>query len=284
MNNPVHKVSVIYLSYIPYGIENLSDFIGSYKMYNSGYPHSLIILFKGMSDQEQVKPFMDLLEGNGLTFSPLYYKGDGFDINAYYWTAEQVESEYLFFLNSSSLLLAENWLDHYISNFSGQTGIISATASAQSYYSAVYQKNKWQWESSKGFLYNFRKYKLFVKAFLYWRFLFNPFPNYHLRTNGFMVRRRDLIAFVTGPVNTKFRSYRFESGRKSITAYFLKKGLKALVVDRYGKPYEKEKWAESSTYWIGEQNNLLVSDNQTRIYQAADSEKRKLMTKLAWGV
>ena len=69
-----------------------------------------------------------------------------------------------------------------------------------------------------------------------------------------------------------------------MTNYYLKKGLKVLVMDKYGKTYGPDEFKNSGTFWIGEQENLLVSDNQTRIYRDADIEYRKLLTKLAWGI
>ena len=92
-----------------------------------------------------------------------------------------------------------------------------------------------------------------------------------------------MVDFNPKPIQTKFRAYLFENGRNSITNYFIKKGLKALVVDRNGNTYNIQDWPQSKTFWIEEQQNLLVTDNQTTIYQDADKHSRRSMTKLAWG-
>lgn len=275
--------AVIYLSYVPYGTFPLSDFIRSYNTYDAGTPHSLIILFKGMKGEVELTPFFELLKESGKDFSFLCYYGGGFDIHAYSWAAGQLQTECLFFLNTRSVLLAGNWLHHYMCNFSGPTGIISATASQQSYYSSVFQKNKFTWEHSKGFLINFRKVKLFLKAFFYWRFLFSAFPNPHVRTNAFLVRRKDFLQIRIKTGRSKFKAYLTESGRKSITAYFMARGLDVLVVDRFGKTYDRRNWASSATFWIREQENLLIADNQTMLYERATAEEKSTMTKLAWG-
>ena len=283
MTAGVPKISVIYLSYIPFGISHLADFVNSYNMFEAGCPHSLVIVFKGMINQDQVIPYLNLLEQSRVNFSTLYYAGDGIDLDAYFWAAGQLEDQHLYFLNTNSILRADNWLEYYVHNFSDCTGMISATASYQSYYSTVFGNNKMAWEFKNDFMVNFRKYKLFLKALLFWRFHFKPFPNPHIRTNAFMVRKKDFLESYRGPVNTKFNAYRYESGRNSITSYFLKKGLKVLVVDKYGRTYGPEQWAASSTFRIRQQENLLVADNQTRIYELADEENKRSMTKLSWG-
>ena len=87
----------------------------------------------------------------------------------------------------------------------------------------------------------------------------------------------------TAAVNTKFGAYQFENGRRSLTGFYMAKGLKVLVVDKYGKIFQPSEWKKSSTFWIDNQENLLVSDNQTRIYETATAEEKKQMGWLAWG-
>jgi hypothetical protein len=99
-----------------------------------------------------------------------------------------------------------------------------------------------------------------------------------------MVRREEFLGADPGPLTSKFNAYLFESGRKSLTNYYLKKGQKVLVMDKHGKTYEPGQWKESSTFWINDQENLLVSDNQTRLYQESSEAARRSLTKLAWGI
>ena len=126
------------------------------------------------------------------------------------------------------------------------------------------------------------KYKLFVKSFFYWRLFFKPFPNPHIRTNAFMLKKDDFLSINPGKLTTKFMAYTFESGRNGLTAYFLKRHKKIFVLGKNGMAYHPVQWPESNTFWIHQQANLLISDNQTRIYDNASDANRKLMTKLAW--
>ena len=41
--------------------------------------------------------------------------------------------------------------------------------------------------------------------------------------------------------------------------------------------------AESETFWQGEQDNLLVADNQTESYQRGDPGRRYALSTFAWG-
>ena len=279
-----NKITVVYLLWVPAGIDPLKDFVRSYRQFSAGMEHDLCVVVKDSGgDKEKEETLIRVLLENEISFHPLYMEG-GLDIDAYFFAAGKIDSEYLFFLNTSSLILDNQWLKKYSEAFIlNNAGIISASSSCQSYYSTVYQLHSRRWETKKGWKFNINKYKLFIKAFFYWRFLFKSFPNPHIRTNAFMVRKKDFLGSYRGPVNNKFKAYCFESGRKGITGYFLKKGLKVLVVDKYGRTYGPEQWAASSTFRIRLQENLLVADNQTRIYELADEENKRSMTKLSWG-
>ena len=279
------NTTVLYLVWLPYGIDHFKAFIESYCSYNASCSHQLVIVFNGLTVEHRNKPeeYISYLEDRQVKAHQYLYFENGQDINIYQRAAKDIQTKHILFLNTYSRILADDWLKHYVDNFDDHTGVISASGSWQSYYSSVYQKHPVKWEQAKGFLYNFRKYKLFIKAFFYWRFLFKPFPNPHIRTNAFMVKVRDFLEMKTAAVNTKFGAYQFENGRRSLTDFYMAKGLKVLVVDKYGKIFQPSEWKKSSTFWIDNQENLLVSDNQTRIYETATAEEKKQMGWLAWG-
>jgi hypothetical protein len=77
--------------------------------------------------------------------------------------------------------------------------------------------------------------------------------------------------------------HKIEHGRQSMTQQFLKKGLEPLVVGRDGRAYGKEEWYESRTFFSGDQSNLLISDNMTRLYVGLDREERWRYVAFAWG-
>jgi len=63
----------------------------------------------------------------------------------------------------------------------------------------------------------------------------------------------------------------------------MSRGLNVLVVGKDGVGYEKEDWTRSNTFRIGEQKNLLVADNQTRLFKTADAETKRRLAACAWG-
>lgn len=268
--------------WLPYGPGYLQSFIQSYRQYPAGAGHQLMILFNGVKQEEELAPYRRLLEQHQVQYRELIVE-DGQDIEAYYHAAQQCEDGKILFLNTYSEFRSASWLKKYQDAFiTDDIALVGATGSWLSYYSSVYSKYPFRWEREKGWRYNYRKYKLFIKAFLYWSFLFRAFPNPHIRTNAFMIPRHLFLQLKQQSVKTKFQAYVFESGRSGMTGQLLKKGKTVLVVDKDGKTYTQDRWKQSNTLWNGDQENLLVSDNQTDLYQAARQEERTALTALAW--
>jgi len=55
------------------------------------------------------------------------------------------------------------------------------------------------------------------------------------------------------------------------------------VAGRDGRVYGSEEWPASRTFRSGEQDNLLVADNRTEQYHAADPTRRGELARFAWG-
>ena len=112
---------------------------------------------------------------------------------------------------------------------------------------------------------------------------FEGFPAQHVRTNAFMLERRLLAGLRIGRVRRKMDAYLLESGRHSLTRQIQARGLHTLVVARDGRSYEPEDWPASRTLWQGEQEGLMIADNQTRMYANGGLERRALLSAFAWG-
>ena len=276
-------ISVVHVIWVPYGIELFQRFITSYRKYSSGHSHELILLFNGVSKYEEVSPYLDFADSFGIAYKMHIYYGFCQDIDAYFWIADKLDSSYLLFVNSYSEFLAENWLEKYVMNIAPDVGMIGATGSWQSYYLTVFANNSWKWNRKKTLAENIRKYKLLLKAFFYWRYKFPAFPNPHIRTNAFFINRELLKSIHHGVLKNKFDAYKFESGQNSITRQIMRKGIDVVVIDRWGNKHRKDGWPASKTFWISEQENLLISDNQTNLFVTSDANARSKLTYLAWG-
>ncbi len=112
---------------------------------------------------------------------------------------------------------------------------------------------------------------------------FESFPAPHLRTNGFIAKRAILNDLRTGGIHTKMDAYSLESGHDSLTHQILRLGLRVAVVARDSSLHEPKHWPQSRTFWQGDQEELLIADNQTRLYANGGLERRRLLSAYAWG-
>src|SRR6202042_3815101 len=55
------------------------------------------------------------------------------------------------------------------------------------------------------------------------------------------------------------------------------------VVGAERRGYDVREWPNSGTFRLGDQQNLLFGDNQTRSYDAFSMEERKALRMLTWG-
>lgn len=110
------------------------------------------------------------------------------------------------------------------------------------------------------------------------------FPNPHIRSNAFMIRREHLLPFChRRSLMTKIESYLFESGWHGLTRTLLSQGLNALVVNADGDTFELQNWPKSRTFRMGGQQKLMVHDNQTRKFDSCGNLQRMIMAHMTWG-
>jgi hypothetical protein len=112
---------------------------------------------------------------------------------------------------------------------------------------------------------------------------FPEFPNPHIRTNAFMLARDHFLDLCPRKMDSKSDSHEFESGISSLTRLLLRRGLRAKVVGKDGVGYEVEDWPISKTFRLGQQDDLLVADNQTRMFDAMTSIERDAHVEMTWG-
>jgi len=277
------SVTVVHLVWLPSGIDVFKEFIESYKQYHGGYEHNLVLLFNGVKAVEELVQYREFAQMKNVVYKSFHQK-KGWDLEVYRWVASQIESKYVLFLNSYSRFLNDNWLAHFMNAAAHpNVGIVGATGTYHSIYSMIRYETRKNNQSRISFKDKFRRYKLIIKNIFLYRFWFAPFPNPHIRTNGFLIERELFLNLTFISIKKKYDAYRMESGRNGFTQQIIKKGLKPLVVDKNGEIYEIEKWKKSCTFWIGSQVNLLISDNQTRKYLEADHQQKKFFTFMAWG-
>jgi hypothetical protein len=223
-------------------------FIHSYLKYDSSVPHSLNIIFKGFSNISQLRDAERHF--SAVEHTAFYLDDIGFDLGAYRTAALQTEERYLCFLGTSSWINAEGWLlklGTYLCR--PEVGLVGASGN---------------YESAVGGL--------------------GDFPNPHLRTTGFMIRREDFLnAFKHRDIHDKSAAYSLEHGDDSLTVQSVKNGLQTLVIGRNGRGYEPYFWPISDTFRQGNQDNLLIRDGQSESYEQADRHEKSRLFALSWG-
>ena len=229
------------------------------------------------------------------------------DLPAYALAARQLEHGRLCFLNSYSTILAPGWLAKLSDGLSQPgTGIVAATGSWASFSSwvmytlllpsAYHQVLPGRREAKRQFLAigaeregipprrrsvldRLRELPAIPEQLI----RFKTFPAPHLRTNGFMVERELMQSLRLDRITRKMGAYSQESGRNGITCRIQRRGLRALIVARNGELYGPEHWPQSHTFWQGDQEGLLIADNQTRFYANGPLERRRVLSTFAWG-
>lgn len=163
--------------------------------------------------------------------------------------AQTFEYDYFLFFISWSRIIGPNWLKFYFDVFATypDCGIVGASAS-------------------------------------YERLLPDQaFPNPHIRTNAYMVARKLYLSLYFGILDNKAAGRFVEAGPNSITAQIRKVGLRPMLIDRDGTVFQIEDWPKSRTFRLGEQEGLLVADNQTDHFMSLSKPRRKHIVGEAWG-
>jgi hypothetical protein len=285
------EICVVHLVRAKNGLEPFKSFLDSYKRNPAGIDHELLIVFKGFDSKSRMLEYQQLLEP--FPHKYILVNDFGYDIRAYFLAVKAFDYKFFLFLNSFSTILHKDWLLKMYRLISrDEVGLVGATGSYESPYSNVIEKIGPKAEVSlSGFkvklpglvrlVYEMTVRK--VEQFVY-GLRFDPFPNGHVRTNAFMVSSDMMRAIKAPAIITKMDAHRFECGKLSLTKQVLKMGKKALVVGKDGVGYDIDAWFSSRTFKSGSQENLLISDNQTRYFELSDSRQRSILTLRAWGL
>lgn len=255
-------------------------FLESYAKNPGGLRHTLVLIFKGFRGTKDLRGYQRLLEG--YPHRSLFVSDFGYDIRPYRLAIRNFGYSYFCFLNSYSTILDGDWLAKMHRHACGKdVGLVGSTGSYGSWLTDLLDQQEFlrALPNYQGFV---GRLRLRLRLEMCRRH-YDPFPNYHIRTNGFMISG-ELARKIRGwSVLSKQAALRFESGKDGLTRQILSMGRKVLVVGRDGQAYEKEEWARSNTFWQADQGNLLIADNQTWRYARGDVDLKRRLSRVAWG-
>lgn len=240
MDVPVPDLAVVYLNRLKNEDEKLARqrFVDAFKRYKPSTPYSLYVINKGFDDGELHEQYRFFQE---LTPNFINLGDDGIDLSAYRQAALKIPESVVFFMNTYSEPLQTNWLEGIFETFmsSAEISLVGCSAST---------------ETAHPFLPEFPEY-----------------PNFHVRTNGFMLKREDFLALTEGrTLLTKEDGYQVEAGTQSLTRMVLASGKKVVPVGLKGAIKPRSLWRKS-LFRCGRQRLLLLADNQTRAYEQSST-------------
>jgi len=292
------ELGVLHLAREANGLEPFRRFIDSYREHAAGTRHELVLVLKGFHD-DATEPYRAIAAD--VCSRWVNVTDDGYDLGSYLDAAKRVEFDRLCFLNSFSTINSSGWLALLASALDDhRTGLAGASGSWGSYssiarfdlrlggaYGAVYTNRAATRAAFKTLTAADPEpaASMFERALRAGRNLvgFPEFPAPHLRTNTFAIRRDLLLRLRLPRPRTKLDAHLIESGRRSLTRQVARMGAAVVVVGRDGSVYEPRDWARSGTFWQRDQENLLVSDRQTRTYEHGSDEVRLALSRFAWG-
>jgi len=253
------EICVVYLAWAGAEPAAVARFVTSLAAHPAGTDHTLVVAWKGYEDPAELGEARQALAG--VAHEELVIDAAGLDLSSYRAAAERVSAQAICFLNTESVILGDGWLDALSGHLSSpRVGLVGATGSYES------QLSNARWP---------------VRLLRTGRY--PPFPNPHVRTNAFMLRRATMLDLWWPAVSSKRAAWELESGNRSVTRQIEARGLAALVVGRDGQGYPSERWRDSRTFRVDDQPNLLVADRRTRDYATAAPRVAQRLTRLAWG-
>jgi hypothetical protein len=254
-------ICLIHLAWAPLGASTVEAFVAAYRRCSGGTPHRLAVIFNGFrgSGDQRLAAVERALEP--IDYEALTTPRAMIDLGAYRWAAGEVGASKLCFVNSYSRPLVDGWLALLASPHShAEVGITGIGGSYESAYTAA---------------------PFWLRPVR--RRDFTPFPNPHLRTNGFMVDRGLFLGLDWPAPRRKAAAWALESGKHSMSRQLWARGLEVLVVGRDGVAYPPDRWRDSATFRSGDQHNLLIADNRTEQYRQAAPALRRRLEEMAWG-
>lgn len=267
-------LAVVHLVVRELGIDHFKTFISSYRVFEAGMEHVLVLGLKQFERDDDFLPYQKEL--SGIECEIVHVQDVGHDIGSYVAIASATEFENYCFINSKTELNADKWLKKLTDQHQKcPNGIAGATGSWQSLASDALQYKP---STRPVFLMNIRR----VLGYIWLRRKFPKFPNPHLRTNVFVVSRGVFLSLNFGNIGSKNDTWKLESGRNSISRQIQARDGELIIVDSEGKSYRPESWASSDTFWQDDQQGLLAKDRQTRIYEEANQAERAAMKAEAW--
>ena len=224
-------------------------FFRSLKDQQAGEEYDLVIAAKGYGAEEPIAYANVLSSLPCSSYKTMHFPDEMPPTAVFREAAALCNTEFVLPLISWSRIIAPNWLSRYLEAFDSipDCGIVGASGG----YECLNDDT--------------------------------PFPNVGIRSNAFMVRTEIFNSLNAGLQLTLLDGNGFEAGPNGMTKQIVARGLKPVIVDRFGGRWLPEDWPKSRTFRLAEQEGLLIADNRTMQYTCGSRRKRGRLVKRCWG-
>jgi hypothetical protein len=301
VSRPEAELAVVHLVRASNGPSPFVALLDSYRRHPAGVPHEFVLVFKGFSSCEEIEPYERL--ARDLPVRALMVDDRGYDLGAYFTAARKLPHDRFCFLNSFSVLVADRWLELLSEAIDEpRVGLAGASGSWASVASRVHwelwRRGAYAGIFDDGQAFPERLLETFAdfdrpagpswRTHKFWTLMriltsYHRFPAHHLRTNGFVIDRETMFRLHAPRPRDKIDAHLLECGRRSITRQIERMHMQVVVAGRNGNRHRPLDWARSRTFWQGDQENLLIADNQTENYKRAEPDVRLALSRWAWG-
>jgi hypothetical protein len=297
------------------GINALVDFLASVDRYKISSQSKIVIALKESSESffDEVANHVKKAQKKNLRIQLTVIPPGGFDIGTHYYVASHFKCEVIIFMTATSRANVKKWDSLLLKKFRElDVGVVGCMQSSESLKSSFMEmvtvmikmkfhialnkrdalilnirdmtQKKWKTEFSNNritkllvdlstflILYFYKKEEPF--RFLH---LFPDFPNPHLRTTGFAIRRELFLSVFTENPKDKWDAFNYESGYGSLTRRCATLGWKLLVVNMRGRYYNFGDTDAKTTFRYTKADSIVTDKESRRFHQLSIVKQKKL--------
>jgi hypothetical protein len=254
------------------------------------YRYKIYIIFKGWEEKKHINPkyFFSNIKKKISFFD---FSDDGFDLGTYFKVLKYVDEEYIYFFNSTSRIIDDNFFKFSINAMLdkklGLLGWAGSFGTLRPSIKKIFFKLKINININKNFMNAIKNLLIDIIAFPYHLYLyknFPKFPNPHVRSNAFLIKKDLYEEFskISKYSETKIESCELESGKNGLTKFVQKKGYDVKVINSKNKIFDIRECDKSETWRTGDKQHVLVADNGTLSYEKMPISRKLFKEYSAW--
>lgn len=252
-------------------LKDTNKFFESYKKYQSGIEHTLIIASKIWEErsEEEYTTFDRHIRDLGAKTIDL--SNNKYEFGVYYQIAKESKADYIVFLVSTSEICSENWLLKLTKHFTLNPNLKYVTTSVS--YSptpilpyldeAIIRKKHHVATIKSTFLHSLSNTVAVIKNIA----TINPSyqaPHPFIRTNVFAIERLLYLDIIrtNNLSQKKISSYHFENGRQNLIKFILDRNFEYGIIGSDGHCYKENDWLKNQIAANFDTSNILIKDRE----------------------